>query len=80
MRVGPLIAASFDRGAEAWEAGARPAVVWRQTLDDGPFCFPSLSQPVGHTGPTSGYSSSLGSGCSSAEGARGGEPTLVAKT
>lgn len=27
MRVRPPIAASFDRVAEAWEAGARPALV-----------------------------------------------------
>ena len=62
LRVRPLAAASCDRVAEAWEAGARPAVVWPQALNAVPSCFPSLSQPVSHTGPVSGYSRAWGQG------------------
>lgn len=79
MRVGPQIAASFDCVAEAWEAGARPALVWPQTLDAVPFCFPSLSQPMGHTGPLSGYPGAWGQGVLMLKVPEE-EPALVAKT
>lgn len=67
----------------AWGAGARPAVVWPHVphlLGAVPSCFPSYSQLMDQTGPARGEHSSLGSGCSSAEGDRGVEPALVAKT